>query len=439
MVNVQLVPHRPLKAADTGVQTLFAMCKLLPEGPASSARPTIDLVTVIDVSGSMREGGDGQRRIDHAVQATHALIDDHRLQASDRLAIVHFSDAAGVILPLSPLSDKTAAHRATASLAQTPSGGTAMAKGLLCGLAAAGDGLGQRSAGRAVRTMLLSDGQTSDERECRGLVDRFSESRNPLVTVGVGADYNEVLLRDLADGTMGRPYHIQDASDFRAVLDTEVGASVREVLTGVTATASVSRGVVLSGAFRVMPTVAEMPVAPTMPLGNVASTAPTVLLLRFEVSGLSRPSSRSRLARLDVTCDVPGLGCSDAASAELWAEFTLDAARTREADPEVNDYLRQLNASQLVREALGAAQAGDVLNARTKLEIARDLMTRQGNHVGAAQLTTVVDQLHCGRTISADAQKTLVMVTSSRTIVSQQGGQVTRGLSEEDIRRLTGV
>ena len=57
------------------------------------------------------------------------------------------------------------------------------------------------------------------------------ESNSPLIAIGVGVEYNEDLLRDLAELSQGRPYHLAQMGQLGDILNDEIGSSVREVVT----------------------------------------------------------------------------------------------------------------------------------------------------------------------------------------------------------------
>ena len=90
--------------------------------------------------------------------------------------------------------------------------------------------LGGLPAEVAKRALLLTDGRTFDEPECRALAGEFAEANTPIIAIGIGTDYNEELLLELAQVSQGRPYHLQDMTQLPAILNEEVGSSVREVV-----------------------------------------------------------------------------------------------------------------------------------------------------------------------------------------------------------------
>ncbi|XBI02559.1 hypothetical protein VPH35_131079 [Triticum aestivum] len=137
--------------ARTAVRENFAVLvhARAPSSAASeAARAPLDLVTVLDVSGSMTG-----RKLALLKQAMGFVIDN--LGSADRLSVVCFSSSASRLIRLVRMSDagKAAAKRAVESLAAN--GGTNIGEGLRV----AAQVLGDRQHMNAVASiMLLSDG-----------------------------------------------------------------------------------------------------------------------------------------------------------------------------------------------------------------------------------------------------------------------------------------
>ena len=384
-------------SGSTDEQKLFAMLKVMPKGEITRARPPLAFALVIDTSGSMREfanqehaaamirgrglnvqnqaTGDGSRpavnlslptKLDQAIHAAQTLINDARLTPEDQVAVIHFDDEAHSLLPLSPLSRKQAALQAADSLRKY-SGGTHIAKGLRC----AERELSGLSSSVAKRVLLLTDGQTFDEAECRPLAGHFAESNTPLIAIGVGVEYNEDLLRDLAELSQGRPYHLAQMGQLGDILDNEIGSSVKEVVTDLQATVSTVKGVKLSAVTRVYPSLAEVSaIGSVYRLGNIATGDYTVFILEFTVSGIARPPSRVRIAQLGLTGHVPGLGRrEELAPQDLFIAFTTDERQVTEVDAEVLGYVQQKNLDKMVQDAVRVAGT-DAAKARQTLQAA---------------------------------------------------------------------
>ena len=232
----------------------------------------------------------------------------------------------------------------------------------------------------AKRVLLLTDGQTFDEAECRPLAGRFAESNTPLIAIGVGVEYNEDLLRDLAEISQGRPYHLAQMGQLGDILNDEIGSSVREVVTDLQATVSTVKGVKLSAVTRVYPSLAEVAASGSIyRLGNIATGDYTVFIFEFTVSGIARPPSRVRIAQLGLTGHVPGLGRREELPLQdVFIAFTPDERQVAEVDAEVLGYVQQKNLDKMVQDAVKVA-GSDAAKARQTLQAAVGMTQRIGN------------------------------------------------------------
>jgi Ca-activated chloride channel family protein len=174
-----------------------------------AALPT-DVVLVIDRSGSM--GGD---KMAEAKRAAHALVG--QLGPSDRVAVVSFAGSASVDMPLAPVGQPTT--RAIDSLA--PGGGTSIQDGLHVALGQ----LAVPAPGRARRVILVSDGRPGSEVGLDEAAVRAAAGEAPLTTVGIGDDYDPLLLQRLADRGTGNHYHAGPSTPLDAVFAAEFEAS----------------------------------------------------------------------------------------------------------------------------------------------------------------------------------------------------------------------
>lgn len=467
MLNIILRPHRhSLRSGTTELQKLFAMLKLIPREEVARARPPLAFALVIDTSGSMREFADqeqakeeiqkrglqGQQqatgdggyqafnlplptKLDKAVEVAHALIDDDRLAPDDKLTLIHFDDGASTLVPLTPLSNKQAAHQAVESL-HNYSGGTHMAKGMRC----AAQELRSLPPQVAKRLVLLTDGQTFDEPECRPVAAQLAEANTPILAIGIGVEYNEDLLRDLAEVTKGRPYALHSMVQFHEIMNDEVGQSVREVVTDLQATVSVVKGVTIDSFARVYPSLAEVSLAgQPYRLGNIAAGDYTVFVLEFTVSGIARPPSRARISQVGLAGHAPGLGRRDEFPLQdLFVQFTSDEAAIAAVDAEVLSYVQQKNVDRMVQDAVRLATV-DAARARQTLQAAVGMTQRIGNPAMTQMLQTALDELTKTGTISAGTRKTVSLGGRTKTVKPEDMSAVEARLSEEEIRKKAGA
>ncbi len=439
MLNIDLIPHRSaMRAGSADPQKLFVLLKLIPEARVANARPPLAFALVVDTSGSMYEAAEDQKgkqkKIDQAIQAAHTLIDDVRLEERDRLAVVQFSSGARVLRALDPLNDRQPAHAAVEELRKY-GGGTRMDAGMEQAL----QELVKVGPDQAKRAILLTDGQTTNARGCKELSVRFGAANAPIIAIGIGDEYNADLLRDVAEASGGRPYHLQKLGDLPSILNQELASSVREVVTDLQAEVKQVKGVSLSALTRVYPSLAEVTAAEApYRLGNVAAGDYTMFLLEFTIAGLARPVSRVRLAQLLLHATAPGLQQQDDFSPEdLFVTFSDDERAIAQVDEEVLGYVRQKNVDNLVHQAVGQATHNPA-QARQTLQMASNMTQRLGNAAMTQTLRQALDELDQTGKLTGNTSRTMSL--GSRTKTVKTGSLNQQGLpSDDEIRRLTGV
>lgn len=180
-----------------------------------SGRPALAFSGVLDTSGSM--GGD------KIVQAKEAVSQAVRhLQENDSFSLVTF--ASGVNCAIEPVQVGAQIKKVVESLlAEIQAGGqTALCGGLILGIEKAAKA---KQENRLV--LLLSDGQANVGETDVEAVGRYAASARQqgvvVSTIGIGNDYNEVLMTDIASEGGGRFYHIVDSAKIPAYLTGELG------------------------------------------------------------------------------------------------------------------------------------------------------------------------------------------------------------------------
>ncbi len=185
-------------------------------------RVPTDLVVVIDASGSM-EGA----KIEEARHAAAELIGG--LTDADRFALVRYSGSAIVEIPLSVATAEARSSWSRQVAGIQANGSTNMQAGLDVGGA-----LHSPQPGRARRTILISDGLPDSP---HGLIDQArgsARAETPLTTVGIGDDYDERLMSQLADAGTGNFYWVRQGQDLAAVFADEFSTASETVASGLT-------------------------------------------------------------------------------------------------------------------------------------------------------------------------------------------------------------
>lgn len=188
-------------------------------------RSPVNIAIVLDRSGSMA----GERKFALAREAVEQSL--RLLRPEDRFSLVVY-DTEIDVLAGSTRATPEATRQALRSLGEIePRGGTNLGAGWLTGCEQVAEFLEDD---RVSRCLLLTDGLAN-----HGITDRSALARHALElrrrgvatsTFGVGADFDERLLRDMAHEGGGNFYFIEGASQIPGMLTGELGEALEITL-----------------------------------------------------------------------------------------------------------------------------------------------------------------------------------------------------------------
>jgi Ca-activated chloride channel family protein len=175
-----------------------------------------DILVVVDTSGSMS----GQK-MHYSKQALMALVD--RLGPEDRFGLIEYNSSAKTLVPLQHATEGQKTRFRAAAQGLRASGNTNMSEGLDQAIRVM-----QRQAhlGRPGRVLLLSDGLANEgDPSAQGLTGRartLSYSDVPLTTMGIGEDFDEDLMTQLATAGTGAFYYLSRLGYLAQFFDAEL-------------------------------------------------------------------------------------------------------------------------------------------------------------------------------------------------------------------------
>ncbi|MBU4225941.1 MAG: VWA domain-containing protein [Chloroflexi bacterium] len=232
--------------------------------------PPLNLCLVLDRSTSMRG-----KSMD-VVKAT-AIQLLRRLRPEDTLSIVTFSDRAETIIPATE-NIELKKLEARIQMLQT-SGGTEIFQGLESGYNEVLRGLKESQVNHII---LLTDGRTyGDEEQCLELAKKAAEGGIGISGLGIGNEWNDDFLDELASLTGGSSLYVSRPQDIQHILLEKFNNLWQVYAKESTLEFKLGEGVDLRYAFRLQPEAGLLHVESPLRLGPILKDIDLKILMEF--------------------------------------------------------------------------------------------------------------------------------------------------------------
>jgi Ca-activated chloride channel family protein len=326
---------------------------------------------------------------------------------------VLFDDTVQVLAPATLAADKDALKAAIDSIEEA--GGTALSGGMQAGQAE----LRKHAAPDRVSAMLvLTDGQTwGDEDQCRTIATQLGQEGAQITALGLGAEWNEKLLDELAEATGGASDYIADPAQITSFFQRAVRAAQGTVAQDARLLLRLARDVTPRTIYRTTPVIANLGYQPAgqndvaVRLGNLDSGAPASLVIDLMVPARAAGSFRIAQAELHYT---PLGSTEQVVKQDVLLEFTSDPNAAK-YDARVMNLVEKVTAFKLQTRALSEAEAGNLTGATQKLRAAATRLLDLGELDLAQKVQAQADQFEQGQGMSAESQKELRYATRRLT------------------------
>ncbi|HVM71486.1 MAG TPA: VWA domain-containing protein [Anaerolineales bacterium] len=243
-----------------------------PSGVEKRSEPPLNLCLVLDRSTSM-QGNNMDVVKDTAIRIMH------KLKPQDVFSVVAFSDRAETLIPAMHVTE-LGKQEARIQMLQ-PSGGTEIFSGLNQGY---NEILRNNSRSQVNHIILLTDGRTyGDETNCINLAKDASAQGIGISGLGIGSEWNDNFLDQLASITGGSSMYVPRPQDIQhALLDkfTQLGKGYTEETR---LEFHMEEGVELRYAFRLQPEAGLLPFESPMMMGPIIWDSSLKILMEFLV------------------------------------------------------------------------------------------------------------------------------------------------------------
>ncbi len=365
------------------------------------------------------------RKIDRVKDALQAAVE--RLRPGDHFAVIAFAGHAITLVPSTSGGDKRRLLDVLDDLDSLQLGDdTYIGRGMASGFEELQRGA---SPGLANRFLVLTDGFTLDENDCRNWAVRARQIHVPISTMGLGGEFNEELMIPIADQTGGEAYLLEDPGEIPVAFAEEMQRAQAVRYRNLELKLRPSQGVEVRAAYRVRPSIAPLKTVNdggsySFPLGDLVAGEKPALLL--ELIAPPRAAGTYRLAEALLGCEDPTGGVIGLKTrADIVVEYTPDVGGTAKFDPQVMKIVEALSAYKLQRGAQTDIEAGNVDGATRKLRVAATRLLDMGKEELAAEMEQQAAELE--EHGQADPQRTKRLRYETRKLTTHQRNKPSEG------------
>lgn len=438
-LNVRVALSHPSVPASTYMEgPFYAILDLTPAAAPSAgdARPPLNIVIVVDDSASMHhfqltdeereywmglaisrdEMERGQADESDAIYWTGQTLSEMQttartpmalaveaiknllvtLQPTDHVAVVAFADRVHTVFSAhdwATFPDNCLQQMDLLREQRLPSDvgtGTYMAESLR----QAADYLKQNTLGSGIsRLIVISDGIVQDPEATLASITAIQADGIAIATIGVGNDFDEEFLTQVADNSRGEYRYAADIAEITECLHQEMTTLEAISVTDCYVALRGLEGTVVQEIYQIRPSMSLFDEVYTegewlrARVGDVSGAAPSTILVQIAPPLL--PPGQHVIAEVQLTWSDAGTHSNAGTeSTTISVATTDDAAQFSQTDQNVTDLVDRFNIYKFEREAQRAAERGDMEKAREKLGAA----TRQLHLIGEDALAADMEQ-----------------------------------------------
>ncbi|MBM4319032.1 MAG: VWA domain-containing protein [Deltaproteobacteria bacterium] len=357
-------------------QTTFLKVGLTAEAPAEVRRVPVNVTLVLDKSGSM-----AGEKIERAKQAARMALD--RLHPEDIVSVVAYDDSVTVLVPATRAGDRRAV---LAGIEQLEAGGQTA---LFAGVSKGAQELRKfHDRQRINRLVLLSDGQAnvgpSTPAELGALGASLGKEGIGVTTIGLGLDYNEDLMTQLALRSEGNHFFARTAEELSRGFDLEfsigLAVPVQQVKVRIRCAEGVRPQRLLNARGELLGQTAQVD------LNQLYGGREASLLLELQVPGAAAGTLRE-VAQVEVSYTDLQTRQTESMQQAVMVQFTDAAKKVEQAiDGNVMEEVALHEANRQYKVALELRDRGQVEQARQLLLDNKANLAKQGSKYRSQRL-----------------------------------------------------
>jgi Ca-activated chloride channel family protein len=410
-VQLTVQTNKTMFPTTGGQQLTYVLIEAMPTGTVANVQMPLNFSLVLDHSGSMSGS-----KLTNLKKAAELAID--QMGPQDVVSIVVFDDKVKVAASSQPVDDPAKLKREIARIRD--GGGTKISQGMQKGLEELRKGL---DPSRVSRMLLLTDGATfGDEDVCRHLAAEARTEGIPIIALGLGEEWNEQLLDDIAGASDGLSDFIPEGRPdvILSTFERQVRVAQATVVQNAVMILRLVPGVMPRAVWRVTPLIAKLDHRALsdrdvqVTLGDMDREQGQSALIEMLVP--PRQPGAYRIAQAEVSYDVIAAGLvGEKVKSDVLLSFTADPAQAMQSNPYVMNIIEKVTAHKLQTRALDEAAVGNIVGATQKLRAAATRLLELGEEELAQTATEEAERLERGEELSARGTKKLRYETRKLT------------------------
>lgn len=400
--------HKVLLTMDEE-QMFYILIEVAPNHDLEVQKLPLNLCLVIDCSTSMKG-----TRLQQVKEATAYIID--HLDENDIFSLVTFNDRAEVIIPSAAGVDKNEAKVKLRAIRS--SGGTEIFQGLLAGI---NEVERWRSPNLVNHIIILTDGHTyGDEEECLEWAQEAARRNVSITTLGIGPDWNDKLLDEIATLSDGASYYIDSPFKVNEVFREKIHALTNVFARQMKMAVRMGEGVHLKEAFRVSPAIARLRTEEgAFPIGALTQEAVETFLL--EILLPPKLSGRHNVLQLEIQGKVLSTEkVRNRVSQSVSISFLQDMPKDWEVPSIIVTALGKLSIFKMQEKAMQDLEKGEIQKATQRLETMATCLLNLGETELAKAALLEAGRIAKTGLFSSEGRKKLKYGTRSLSILPRE-------------------
>ncbi len=353
-------------------QAVYALMDIKAGSGTALGTMPVNFAMVLDRSGSM----DGEK-MENMKEAVGYAVD--HMSDGDSVSVTIFDDQVETLVPSQPAGNREEIKALTSQVIAR--GGTQISDGLRAGMEELTKAY---SRDRVNRILLLTDGRTwDDEDACLTIADEAVRRGIAITSIGIGDDWNEKLLLQIAERSRGDSHWIQNPIAIVDAFRSEVAGMQSVAAANLKFTVRLSPGVRPAKVYVTAPMIADVTRKAIkdgslqMDLGSLDGKKGQAVLIELRVP--AQKAGVLRIGQAEVSYDIPSQGVRNrSAKSDLSVTFTEEAAAASKVNAEVMNVVEKVSAFKLQTRALTEAEAGNIAAATQKLHAAATVLLNIG-------------------------------------------------------------